>query len=111
MSNKFIFAGIGLLILGLFFIQPVLLYNSVETITIVVNDKERIVETTAEGTTSKYLVFTDKGPFEVTDSVAFFKWDASNRYNDLKKDETYTVEVAGWRIPFLSSYQNIIEIK
>ena len=88
-------------------------YSSSKTITIKVNDKERIVETTGgenPSVSSKYLVYTEQGVFENTDNLMFLKFNSSDVYNSLKRDSTYNVTVAGWRIPLFSMYQNVIRI-
>ena len=59
----------------------------------------------------KYLVFTDKGVFENTDSLLNFKWNSSDIYGELKVGETYTFNVYGWRVPFLSMYKNITSVE
>lgn len=86
----------------------VLLYRTtVEDVQITVTDKERI--TTNEE--SMYLVFTEDEVFKNTDALIFFKFNSSNIYGQLRKDSCYTVQVAGFRIPILSAYRNIIKIK
>jgi len=90
-------------------------YLSATETTINVNRLERIVESSGSGesqsTTSKYLVFTDSDVFENTDSWLYLKFSSSDLYAKLEEGKTYRVKVAGWRIPFLSWYKNIIEIK
>lgn len=100
----------GLVIIGLF-TYAVCYYNSVEEITITVTDKERIVETADGNTTSKYLVFSDGETFENQDEIIMWKFNSSDVQGQLKKDSTYTVQVIGFRIPFLSTYRNILTIK
>lgn len=83
-----------------------------------VTDKERITETStdSEGRTrvsSKYLVFTELDNNEVrvfqnTDSLIEWKWDSSNMQARLKKGERFKIETYGWRVPFLSMYENIV---
>ena len=81
-------------------------------VTVTVTDKERIAELTGEGTTkSKYLIFTDSGTFENTDTMLFWKFNSSDIYGSIKVNQTYTFTVVGWRIPFFSSYQNIVKVK
>jgi hypothetical protein len=84
---------------------------TVEEITIKVTEKERIVEGSGKSTSSKYLVFTEDEVFENTDSIWFFKFSSSDLQGQLKEGEEYKVKVCGFRIPFLSSYRNIIEIQ
>jgi hypothetical protein len=81
-------------------------YNSAETITITVVDKERVLT----GDASKYLVFTEDEVFENTDELLFLKFNSSDIYRDLDPGQTYNVVVVGWRVPFLSMYRNIIAI-
>lgn len=56
----------------------------------------------------KYLVYTDSGVFEDTDSIINHKYNSSDLYNQLKNNHTYDCDVTGFRIPFWSEYQNII---
>lgn len=72
-----------------------------------VNKMERI----AEGSNSKYLVYTDKGVYENTDSLVLGKFNSSDLYNQMKEGSTYEAVVTGFRIPILSSYKNIIKVK
>lgn len=60
---------------------------------------------------STYLVFTDKGVYANEDVMMYGKFDSSDFQSKLKKGNTYTVKVAGWRIPFFSMYKNIVEIE
>jgi len=61
----------------------------------------------------KYLINTDKGTFENTDTIWYWKWDSSDLQGKIKgkKDQTVKLKVYGWRIPFLSMYENVVEIK
>ena len=105
---------IGFILIALIgvIVYSVAYYSSVESVIIKVTDKERITESTGDegGVTSKYLVFTETETFENTDAFIFGKWNSSDIQGRLRKDSTYTVKVVGWRIPFFSSYRNIIEI-
>lgn len=76
-------------------------------VTVTIEDKERV----CDGENScKYLVFTDQGTFENTDSLLTGKFDSSDVYGRLKEGRTYTLKVAGYRQGFLSMYPNILEI-
>lgn len=86
-------------------------FNDTEYI-VTVTDKERVVS----GESSSYLVFTEDEQgnvmvFENTDNIFRGKWDSSNIQGQLKVGNTYKVVVVGYRVPFLSMYQNIIEIE
>lgn len=86
-------------------------YSSGETVEITVTDKEITTSSTGESVSSKYLVFTEGEVFENEDVLFLGKWNSSDVQGQLKIGETYTVKVIGWRIPFFSSYRNIIEIR
>ena len=60
-----------------------------------------------------YLVFTEKETFKNVDSFWHWKFNSSDIQGKMKKYEgkKIKVRVYGWRIPFYSSYRNIIEVK
>lgn len=58
-----------------------------------------------------YMVYTEDEVFVMGDSLAYFTWDASDRYNKLKENTDYNLEVCGWRIPFLSKYRKIVALE
>ncbi|MBS3090283.1 DUF1523 domain-containing protein [Candidatus Pacearchaeota archaeon] len=78
-----------------------------ETVTATVKDKE--VKRYKDK--DKYLIFTDKGVFEDTDSWVELKFNSSDLYGKLERGKSYNLGVYGWRIPFLSKYRNITKIK
>ena len=83
---------------------PVLSYSSGET--------TQIGEGSTNGVSEcRYLVFTEQGVYENTGSLLQWKFDSSDVYNQLQPGEQYMVEVNWFRVPFLSWYQNILEIK
>lgn len=85
-------------------------YGTGDTVTVKVTDKERITESDGDGgVTSKYLVYTDKETFENTDTIFKGKFDSSDVYRKLHEGKTYECEVYGWRVPFMSSYRNIVK--
>lgn len=65
----------------------------------------------------KFLVFcidTNTGEsrvFEVTDSLFKWRFDSADTYNMIKEGETYEFTTGGYRVPFLSLYPNIYEVK
>lgn len=83
-------------------IQPIAYAYSDTTTTITTKKLEH------HGGDDKYLVFTENEVFENTDSLMFWKFNSSDIYNEMEEGKTYKVKVAGWRIPFLSMYRNII---
>jgi hypothetical protein len=86
-------------------------YGTDEYVKFTVTDKERIVNNTSEGSSSKYIIFTNRGSFENTDTVFYWKWNSSDLYSSINKDKTYIAHVYGFRVGFLSLYQNIISVE
>lgn len=80
----------------------------VSDITIVVNEKERVTD--KDGNGSKYLIFTDGEVFQNSDNIWWLKFNSSDLYGIIKPGKKYNVTVCGWRIPFFSSYRNIVKI-
>ena len=79
------------------------------TYEVMVTDKERIND--SDG--GKYLIYGfDKDGnslvFENVDTLLRFKFNSSNIYAEIEEGKFYKATVVGWRIPFLSSYENII---
>jgi hypothetical protein len=85
---------------------PICYWISAEEKIITVKDKERIVK----NEDSYYLVFAEEGTFKNEDSFLFLKFNSSDVQGSLEEGKTYKIKVAGWRIPIMSSYENIIEI-
>lgn len=104
LPNRFGMILAFLAIVAVLFSYPMALMGSRTTVTATVNRTESV----NSGKGHKYLVFTDVGVFENTDSLWFGKWDSSDVYNSLAVGGTYRFEVVGWRMPFFSMYQNII---
>ena len=95
------------LILGFVFIGgPIIDRCTEDTVTITVEDKA--VKRHGDSD-DKYLIYTDNGTYEITDSLAYWRWDSSDLYGKMKVGHTYECKICGWRIPFLSTYKNIIE--
>lgn len=94
--------------LGIFWIFNPLFTQADATITVA--DKERIVD--RGGDDSRYLVWSEEGEtFENTDYMLMGKFGSSDLYGRLEKGHVYNCHVAGLRIPFLSSYRNLISCK
>lgn len=86
------------------------------TYIITVTDKERITEQNGDDIDSKYLIYgTDKKGqdyvLENTDNLFRGKFDSSDVYGSIKREKTYEVTVVGYRVQFLSWYENIIKYK
>lgn len=79
--------------------------RSTETVT-VVNSMVK-----PAGDTSKYLVYTDKGVFENTDTWYYFKFDSSDVQSKIMQGGKFKITTYGFRVPFLSKYKNITNVE
>lgn len=103
----FVFATI----VGLFLaVGPILSHTSEDYATITVKNKERICEGGKSGS-CKYLIFTEQGVYSNVDDLYQLKFNSSDIYNEIEVGQTYDVKVNWYRVPFMSWYQNILEIK
>lgn len=73
-----------------------------------VSFKERVCSGSRDSTECKYLVYTDEGTFELTDSILYGNFRSSDIYGRLRQDQCYRFTVTGWRLPFFSAYPNIV---
>lgn len=90
-------------VLALAFVPGIVKVVDQKTVTVTVTDKG-----IKKGDESdKYLIYTDNGVYEITDSLFKWRWNSSDLYGEIKRDTTYEFEVGGKRIPFLSMYPNI----
>ena len=60
---------------------------------------------------SKYLIFTDKEVFEVTDSFGKWRFNSSDIFGRIQKGKIYKFKVFWKRIRFLSMYRDILDFK
>ncbi|WP_431911639.1 hypothetical protein [Nonomuraea jabiensis] len=110
-AGSALFAFVGLaLVLGVGLVFGLVQQSTSRTETITVQDKDRVCDGGKDGT-CRYLIFTDQGTYENTDTLFAGKFDSSNVQGRMKVGRTYEVEVRGWRIPFLSTYPNITQIE
>lgn len=81
-----------------------------ETVRALVTDKERQVKSDGDGgSTSKYIVFTDKEVFENTDTLIRGKWRSSDLQGRLHAGCTYDFNAYGFRNGPFSIYRNITD--
>ncbi len=59
----------------------------------------------------KYLVYTNDGTYEITDSLFWPRFDSSDLYGYIEVGQTYEFTVAGYRVPLFTMYPNIYEAK
>jgi hypothetical protein len=96
-------------IIGSLIILP---HISRKTYTVTIVDKQ----VKRNDDSDKYLIYSqlnngETRVFEDTDTLLEGKFNSSDIYGELKINKEYEVQVYGWRIPFLSSYENIIKVK
>lgn len=116
---KFIVVAVVAVLVVVFGIK-VFNFNDTEY-TATITGKDRITESSKDSdgnrkTSSKYLVFADDENgnslvFENTDCLIRWKFNSSNVQGQLKEGNTYKITVIGYRVPFLSWYQNIIKVE
>lgn len=65
----------------------------------------------------KYLIYTKDYPtgevmvYRIEDTVLRWQWDSSDKYATVEDGKTYKFTIVGYRLPILSMYPNIIDIK
>lgn len=82
-------------------------YATKHEVTATVTRSERVCSG-GEQVSCRYLVYTDRGTFENTDTIWFLKFDSSDLYGRIRDGEAYRFTVTGFRVPFMSWYQNIV---
>lgn len=117
MNVKLFIMAVYTILFAVFMIGPVFLTSFVTAFndheaTITVTDKERVNASSS----SYYLVFgkDEYGNvvvYENSDEILRGKWDSSTLQAGLEIGETYNVVLVGYRIPFWSMYENILEIE
>ena len=66
-------------------------------------------ENVKSGNSGKYLIYTDKTTYEITDTWLFWRWNSSDVYGNMQIGKTYEATLQGYRVPFLSWYQNVLD--
>lgn len=73
-----------------------------------------VIKTEIVGNNDHYMIFCKENGKNVTytldDSFWHWQWNTSDIYAGIEVGVTYNIRTSGFRIPFLSSYKNIIEI-
>ena len=77
--------------------------------------KAKWIKSTSGGS-QKYLISTENnGVFENTDGFNFivdvYKYTSSDFYANIEVGKKYKFKTIGWRLPFWSSYKNIVEFE
>jgi hypothetical protein len=86
-----------------------------ETATVVVEDKNTVFAqepAPTEGYTPvNWLVYTPDEVFRVSADWRRGEFKSAERYHSLKAGRSYQILVAGWRIPELNWYRNIVRVE
>ena len=110
--NELLIGGIVALIVTIIIGTVTINIKTRTTVTDIYVGFERVVKSDGDGrTTSKWLMIFENEVFENTDTLLYGKFDSSDMLRKLKPGKKYKLDVYGFRIPFLSSYRNIIEVK
>lgn len=83
----------------------VYVYAQTDPVTVTITDKESIPNNDAG---HEYRVYTDQGTFVMKDSLVHPRFDTADEYGALEPGQTYDCEKYGFRIPLLSSFENLI---
>lgn len=87
-------------------------YYKHRQVTLTVTNRERVCSSSTKGTSScKYLIWTNHGVYEDSDSLVNGKFSSSDLYGMLMPGKTFACTVYGWRLGFFSMYPNIVNCK
>lgn len=119
-SSKVNFIVVAIVVLMISVLSEVIFSFNDTEYTVTITGKDRITESSEDSdgnshVLSKYIVFADDENgnslvFENTDCFIRLKFNSSNVQGYLKYGHTYKITVIGYRVPFLSLYQNIIKV-
>src|SRR5690348_13587760 len=101
-----VIAFVALLIIGSIVVSIVKVNNN-HQVTFTVNKSERVCS--SSGKSCRYLIFTNNGVYENTDSLWKGKWNSSDLYNQIQTGKTYKCDAIGFRLPLFSWYENVIK--
>ncbi|MCT4034917.1 hypothetical protein HZQ14_15955 [Elizabethkingia anophelis] len=89
-----------------FWLTNVLFMKQTATdITVTVNDKKRIWET------NKFMVYTDKEPFECIDQQMLLRFNRGEIYESIEPGKKYKMKIYGWNVPFFNWYRKIESVQ
>lgn len=84
-------------------------YSSAKDITCQVQSIDRVSD--GNGGSDARIYTKDCGVLVNKDSFMFLKWDSADVQAAIHPGQTQTFHVAGFRVPFFSSFPNILEVK
>jgi hypothetical protein len=102
----------GLVGILLLLIHSLAYYASAEVVEIRIEDKAAGFDLPSQNGSPQvlFLVFTDRGVFNVGWEPLFLDFRAAERYHALEVGKRYSALVAGWRIPATNWYPRIVGI-
>lgn len=111
-----IFLVVFLILGGLLLIKPIMgiyPFGPIETKTMTVTRLYIDVSGSDKSTSSHYMVGTDKGVYEVDNSLWLWLWNADEIYAKLKQGETYKVTIKGNKMVnmIFQDYPGIISVQ
>lgn len=85
-------------------------YYDLQSKTITVSDKYTSTNSCGKNSTCtvKRIETSEGEVFKVEDEIMFWHFDSANTYAKLQKGSTCEIKYYGWRVPFLSMFQNIV---
>ena len=87
-------------------------YGNKQTVTVKITGKERITESDGnKGIHSYYLIYSDSGTYKLEDELFYGNFNSSDWYGKIQEGNTYKFDLIGYRIGWLSSYQNIVKME
>lgn len=102
---------IGVVVVAIILIGAWASYAHRSTAEAVVTSKERVCSGSSNGSSDcKYLVYTDRGTYEISDSIIAFRWSSSDLYGTVRPCHRYDIESFGWRFGPSSMYPNITKM-
>ena len=93
-----------LVLLVLIVAYPVAYYQTESEVSFTVEEKG--VKRSSERS-DKYLLYTDKGTFEITDLLFAGYFRSSDDYGKIRVKKKYKCNSYGWRNGFFSLYKNV----
>lgn len=108
---KLAFGGVALLVvLGIFFGGIFPSFYNERTLECTVTDKDRGYN--QETGSSQYRIYTDEcGTLSNEDSMLRGKFNSGDVQGRLKEGQTYELTVVGPRVPFMSVFPNILDVR
>ncbi len=89
----------------IFLVYPLTHFVTMDTVTAIVTDKERITDKSGE---NRFIIWTKDDTFQNSDSLLSLKFRSSDLYGKIAEGDNCTFKVNFWRIPIMSRYRNII---